>query len=191
MDPLGSTTATLLPAMSHITNTATAITATSRERQRISHHTVNPPSTSGTSERRTEVVVAGTERSDGVHHHHHHHQEGMGTAGPVDPQVQGSYANQTRTREIKEKDLGEGGGEQEKSKRADERRKVKERQRRLVGRVLNSPRRIRALIRAGHMEDAKHEWKETVQLLDRWKGVDGVEDVRREGQRALNEERLQ
>lgn len=118
MDPLGSTTATLSPAIAHIAATAETVVKTLRERE----------------QREREQCQQGPT------------QEEQGDLG----------ARQRR-------------------------------QRLLVRRVLDAPRRIRKMVRDGRRQEAQTEWAEVVRLLDRWEGVDGVEHVRREGERALKE----
>ncbi len=51
--------------------------------------------------------------------------------------------------------------------------------------VLDSPRRMREQINEGKREEAAAEWKEVVRLLDKWTGVEGIEEVRREGELVL------
>ncbi|KAI9723610.1 MAG: hypothetical protein M1812_000910 [Candelaria pacifica] len=54
--------------------------------------------------------------------------------------------------------------------------------------VLESPRRMRELIAEGKRGEAEAAWKEVVQLLDKWTGVEGVEEIRREGEMVLKNE---
>lgn len=51
--------------------------------------------------------------------------------------------------------------------------------------VLNAPTRLRMMLSEGRREEAVEEWKEVVRLLDMWKGVEGVEEVRREGEQVF------
>jgi vacuolar protein sorting-associated protein 51 len=46
--------------------------------------------------------------------------------------------------------------------------------------VLGAPRRLRDLLDAGKREEAEREWKDVRGLLDRWEGVKGVQEVKRE-----------
>jgi heme-degrading monooxygenase HmoA len=41
------------------------------------------------------------------------------------------------------------------------------------------------MLQEGKREEAERQWKEVSQLLDRWKGVDGVDDVRRQCEQVL------
>ncbi|KAI9772074.1 MAG: hypothetical protein M1840_001362 [Geoglossum simile] len=58
-------------------------------------------------------------------------------------------------------------------------------QTRTVKWVLDAPRRVRQLVREGRREEAEKEWGAVSRVLEKWEGVEGVEDVRREGQNAL------
>ena len=49
------------------------------------------------------------------------------------------------------------------------------------------PKRLRALLEEGQKEQAAEEWEEVNQLLDKWKGVTGVEEVREECIKVLEE----
>lgn len=61
----------------------------------------------------------------------------------------------------------------------------KDKQRQLVRWVLGAPQRLDAMLQTGKREEAEGQWKEVSQLLDRWKGVDGVDDVRRQCEQVL------
>ncbi len=61
----------------------------------------------------------------------------------------------------------------------------KSKQRQLVRWVLGAPQRLNAMLQEGKREEAERQWKEVSQLLDRWKGVDGVDDVRRQCEQVL------
>lgn len=54
--------------------------------------------------------------------------------------------------------------------------------------VLDAPRRLGVLIRKGKKEAAEAEWDEVRRLLDRWKDVKGVEEVRAQCGEALKGE---
>ena len=133
MDPLGTTTATLSPAISHIAATAETVMAALRERQRKEQ---------GSGSRN------GSSRAN--------------ASGPEDEQHLRNDAD-ARTHQQQQQ----------------------QQQQHLVRRVLDSPRRIRKMMRDGQRDRAKAEWADVARLLDRWEGVDGVQDVRREGERAL------
>ena len=53
--------------------------------------------------------------------------------------------------------------------------------------VLQTPIRIRALLGEGQKEQASKEWEEVSRLLDKWKGVAGVDEVRAECTKVLHE----
>lgn len=63
----------------------------------------------------------------------------------------------------------------------------KEKQRETVRWVLQTPRRMRALLGEGQKEQAGKEWEEVSRLLDKWEGVMGVEEVRQECVKVLGE----
>lgn len=61
----------------------------------------------------------------------------------------------------------------------------KDKQRQLVRWVLGAPRRLNAMLQQGKRGEAEVQWREVSELLDRWKGVDGVDDVRRQSEQVL------
>lgn len=63
----------------------------------------------------------------------------------------------------------------------------KEKQRETVRWVLQTPKRMRALLEAGQKEQATKEWEEVSRLLDKWEKVTGVEEVRQECIKLLDE----
>ena len=64
------------------------------------------------------------------------------------------------------------------SARNDPEEAEKEAQRQTVRWVLDAPRRLREEVRCGQKEVAERDWDEVKGLLDKWKDVGGVEDVR-------------
>ena len=54
----------------------------------------------------------------------------------------------------------------------------KEAQRQTVRWVLDAPRRLRQEVDCGEKEVAERDWEEVKGLLDKWKGVGGVDKVR-------------
>lgn len=44
--------------------------------------------------------------------------------------------------------------------------------------VIDAPERLGALVRSGQRQEAESQWSKVESLLDRWKGVEGVDDVR-------------
>ena len=61
----------------------------------------------------------------------------------------------------------------------------KRRQRATVRWVLDSPRRLRENIGKGERDAATKDWEEIRGLLDKWKGIEGVEQVRQQCEKAL------
>lgn len=61
----------------------------------------------------------------------------------------------------------------------------KDKQRQLVRWVLGAPQRLNAMLQQGKRSEAEVQWKEVYELLDRWRGVDGVDDVRRQCEQVL------
>lgn len=55
---------------------------------------------------------------------------------------------------------------------------AKQRQRDTVRWVLAAPRRLRSLVEAGRREEATEDWQEVQRLLEKWQGVEGVEEVK-------------
>lgn len=66
------------------------------------------------------------------------------------------------------------GGEEEK-----EVGKAKRGQRDTVRWVVGTPRRLGVMVDEGRVEDAKRDWKEIQGILQRWRDVDGVEELRK------------
>ena len=54
--------------------------------------------------------------------------------------------------------------------------------------VLDTPRRLRDMLDQGLDEDAEKEWEQVSQILDQWKGVAGVQELREECEIILSEE---
>jgi hypothetical protein len=73
--------------------------------------------------------------------------------------------------------------DQRKATRGDESGK-----RELVKRVLGAAERLKGLREEGRQEDARREWGEVKQLLGKWEGVKGVEEVRRECVEVMGED---
>lgn len=51
--------------------------------------------------------------------------------------------------------------------------------------VLDAPRRLRKLVEEGDRDKAEKDWEEVKALLEKWKGVEGVEKVRKGCEEAL------
>lgn len=64
----------------------------------------------------------------------------------------------------------------------------KERRRQTVRWVLDAPRRLRESLAGGEMEAARRDWEEVRELLDKWKGTKGVDEVRQACEKALDQE---
>lgn len=68
---------------------------------------------------------------------------------------------------------------------ADKKIDDKEKQRQTVRWVLDAPRRFRAKVAEGKVDEAKNEWEEIQGLLEKWNGVKGVQEVRKACEDAL------
>jgi vacuolar protein sorting-associated protein 51 len=81
-------------------------------------------------------------------------------------------------------ELGRGGvegeGQEERTKAKEEREK-----RQLVRWVLDGPQRLRKSVDGGQMQEAEAEWKVISGLLDKWEGVQGVQETRKACEEAL------
>ncbi|KAI9812808.1 MAG: hypothetical protein M1826_002774 [Phylliscum demangeonii] len=91
-------------------------------------------------------------------------------------------------------DGGAGGGanadadaEEDKEGGGERRRMTRETHQQMARWVLAAPRRMRMMIAEGRAKETREEWLRVVRVLDGWKDVDGVEEVRREGERVLRE----
>ena len=87
------------------------------------------------------------------------------------------------------KDGRDGGGEEISSEGLEERKKGEEekrrRQRDTIRWVLGTPRRLGGLLDDGRRGEAETDWEEVKGLLERWKGVGGVEEIRDECERIM------
>ncbi|KAI4195925.1 MAG: hypothetical protein LQ348_002377, partial [Seirophora lacunosa] len=68
--------------------------------------------------------------------------------------------------------------EEEEERRKDGAMATKQRQRDTVRWVLAAPQRLRALVEGGRRSDAVEDWQEVRRLLERWRGVEGAEEVK-------------
>ncbi|KAF2470525.1 uncharacterized protein BDR25DRAFT_226387 [Lindgomyces ingoldianus] len=53
--------------------------------------------------------------------------------------------------------------------------------------VLDTPRRLRELVHTESTEEAGREWEDVSRILDKWKGVPGVEELRRQCETVLED----
>ena len=65
---------------------------------------------------------------------------------------------------------------------------VRKRQRETVRWVLAAPKRLKGLLDANQTSEANHDWEEIQVLLGKWKGVDGVEDIRGQCEKIMHED---
>jgi ATP-dependent Clp protease ATP-binding subunit ClpA len=65
-------------------------------------------------------------------------------------------------------------GEEEEAETTEQRKKEKE----TVRWVLDTPRRLQALVEADKEEAAEQEWNEVSRILDKWSNVPGVKELR-------------
>lgn len=68
--------------------------------------------------------------------------------------------------------------------------KEKDKQRRTVQWVLNAPVRLRKMRDAAQEEEAKADWAEVSNLLGKWQGVSGAEEVRKECEAIMKKDSL-
>lgn len=95
----------------------------------------------------------------------------LGMAVGYIAETAGGLAQQARGRD-------EGG-------RKEGEREWKKEQRETVRWVLGTPRRLGVLLDKGEKEKAEKDWDEVKGLLDKWKGVNGVEELRDECERIV------
>jgi len=74
--------------------------------------------------------------------------------------------------------------EEEEAERTEQKKKEKE----TVRWVLDTPRRLKALIEADKEEEAEREWEEVSRILDKWTNVPGVKDLRLACEEIMEEE---
>ena len=61
----------------------------------------------------------------------------------------------------------------------------KRNQRQTVKWVLDAPRRLQEQVSSSEREAAEKEWEEVKRLLERWRGIQGVEEVKRACEKVL------
>jgi len=114
-------------------------------------------------------------------------------ASTLDPAIASIYE---RAESIK-RDMKEGmpGWQRAKSEMGEEEKgklQRREKMREVVGRVLDSPERVRGLMDEGRVEEARRVWGPTLRLLERWKergvGGDDVLDCIEDGEAAIRGE---
>jgi hypothetical protein len=64
----------------------------------------------------------------------------------------------------------------------------KRRQQDTVRWVLNTPRRLQDMVDKDQDEKAEREWEEVSRILDKWKGVAGVQELREQCEAIMQEE---
>ncbi|KAF2130043.1 hypothetical protein P153DRAFT_356701 [Dothidotthia symphoricarpi CBS 119687] len=64
----------------------------------------------------------------------------------------------------------------------------KQKQKETVRWVLNTPRRLRQMIDQEQDDEAEKEWEQVSKILDQWTGVAGVQELREECERILEED---
>lgn len=64
----------------------------------------------------------------------------------------------------------------------------KRRQKETVKWVLDTPRRLQILVDQEREEEAEKEWEEVSAILDKWKGVAGVQELREQCEAIMQEE---
>ena len=63
---------------------------------------------------------------------------------------------------------------------------AEDRQKQTVRWVLDAPTRIRKKVDAGKRQEAEDDWKDVSGLLNRWEGVEGVDEIRQGCEKALS-----
>lgn len=114
-------------------------------------------------------------------------REGMAPLAPVTRRLEPAVEGVARVVEELARDgSGGGGGRTEASDSGRTERGEDERERRATVRwVVEAPARAEALLAQGKRQEAETEWEAVEQSLERWKGVEGVEDVRKRGSEIL------
>lgn len=109
-------------------------------------------------------------------------------ASTLDPAIAQIYSQASSIREA----LRESTPRPEDGQKRDEERARKRRTRELVSEVLDTPRRVRALVAEGRVAEAEEAWRLPKKMLLRWKerGVGGqdVDAVLADGEAALKGE---
>lgn len=73
---------------------------------------------------------------------------------------------------------GNGGNRLDGEEEREEVEKVRRRQRDTVRWVVGTPRRLAVMLDEGRLEDAKSDWEEIEVVLQKWRNVAGVEELR-------------
>lgn len=81
---------------------------------------------------------------------------------------------------------GKGGSEADGGEEREEVGKVRGRQRDTVRWVLETPRRLEVMLDEGRVDDARKDWEEIQGILQKWRDVAGVEELRDECERTMS-----
>jgi hypothetical protein len=114
-------------------------------------------------------------------------------ARTLDPAVEGIFRRAEEIREGMRLALPEGQKKEKEMSEEEKRVEVRRKKTRdVVLRVLETPEKVRTLVAAGKMEEARAMWEPTLELLEKWKerGVGGpdVADCVEDGEAALRGE---
>lgn len=82
--------------------------------------------------------------------------------------------------------IGDDGNEADGGREGEEAVKVMRRQRDTVRWVLGTPRRLEVMLDEGKSEDAKKDWEEIQRILQKWRDVAGVEELRDECEKTMS-----
>lgn len=104
------------------------------------------------------------------------------TLSPAIGHIADTAAGLAKGLQDRHKDVGSGAGNLDRQERIN-----KAKQRELVRWVLDAPERFKRLLREGKRPQAQLEWTRVQQLLDKWKGTGGVEEVRKGCEDAFKE----
>ncbi len=83
---------------------------------------------------------------------------------------------------------GQGKEEEAAGEREDDDAvEMKRRQRETVQWVLAAPSRLKNLVEGGQRQKAEEDWAEVRELLEKWEGVEGADEVKERCLRVMNE----
>jgi len=100
------------------------------------------------------------------------------TTATLTPAIGHIAETATALSESLRKQHGDGGASEAREKQE---------QQELVRWVLDAPRRLSKLTKEGRQEEAETEWSRVSSLLEKWTSVSGVNDVRNQCEKAMEE----
>jgi hypothetical protein len=110
------------------------------------------------------------------------------TLGPAISHIAETAASLSSSLHDNHNSKEEGLGISIRVEQEEEEMEKKKRQKDTVRWVLDTPRRLQELVDQDQIEEAEREWEDVGRVLEKWKGVAGVKEIREACEVILNEE---